>query len=161
MFRGEITDVLGRVLDPGLEPYIHSINQNPDIMTIQSCSGMPFKDHAGQGHPYVELQFRNHGAKAHYQSKLRAAGYEIMDFSGEGRLLLYIQIPNTTTMGIKELLNANPVERAKTLRPYCKSEKEVQRIIKGQHDDALNGRLASPQECRQFWRTVTTILTSN
>lgn len=160
IFRGRITDALGRGLDRGLEPYIEAINRNPDIMTTQSCSGLPYPDHAGQGHPYVEIQFRNHDVKARYQSKLKAAGYEIRDFSDVGRLLLYVEIPNTTTLMIKQQLNVDPVERAKILRPYCKSEAEVQRIIKGQHEDALNGRLATPQECQQFWRTVTSILTT-
>jgi len=138
-------------LDPGLEPYIERINQNPDLTTTGSCSGH-------DGHPYLQVKFRNSSVASKYVPKLRVVGYRVkMMRPGE----YYIDIPQTVTARQKEVLYYTP-EQMKTYLTYLKkysNGEEAKRVLEYHLREARNGRLASPLESWMFWTNVTKILT--
>jgi hypothetical protein len=150
LFNKPITDRLGLGLDPGLEPYIERINQNPDVATTGSCSGH-------DGHPYVQLIFRNSFVAGKYVSELRAAGYRVT-IVAQGEY--YVDIPYTATSRQMEMLYWTPEQENEHLADLGEyfNEEESRRIFKNQLAEARNSRLATPQESRKFWQTITEIL---
>lgn len=80
-------DALNHELDTGLAPYIRAINQNPNVRTVQTCSGH-------SGHPYLNIEVRSAVLASQLSRKFTAAGFAVY---GTGGRELYIEIPDTTT----------------------------------------------------------------